>query len=233
MYLCLFSRKVLVLGFPIPNFLSTDLRVSRGNRTMVYRIWSSSVVPLTFPGHSLVSIHGEDPLTPPDKLREPIFFAWNSDLAAKRSTSWLWKLSGSCSCWQELFHFNALLTFFLQMNVLTSLALISTKLRFFFLIFPLLSSGNWFFVYNDINFTTHPQNFALLEWCVLSNRLKYIICLQGIYRTGAGGTKHTHWRHGHTKYIEVPNTNNFVRSCTFCYFFSISPHFFLLWILWS
>lgn len=122
-------------GFPVPNFLSIDLRVSRGSRTMVYRIWSSSVVPLTFPGHSLVSSHGEDPLTPPDKLREPIFFAWNGDLATKRSTSWLWKLSGSCRCWQELFHFSALLTFFLLMNLLTSLALISTKLRRFFLLY--------------------------------------------------------------------------------------------------
>lgn len=66
MHLCLFSRKEPVLGFSYLKFskLYKDLRVSGGSRTMVYRIQPSSVVPLTFPGHSLVSIHGEGPLTP-------------------------------------------------------------------------------------------------------------------------------------------------------------------------
>lgn len=136
MHLCLFSRKVPVLGFSYPKFSKHRLElVGEAELWFTESGQVQWVVPLTFPGHSLVSRHGKDPLTLPDKLREPIFFAWNGDLATKKSNSWLWKLSGSCRCWQELFHFSALLTFFLLMNLLTSLALISTKLRRFFFLY--------------------------------------------------------------------------------------------------
>lgn len=63
-------------GFPTPKFLSIDLRVSGVSRTMVYRIRSSSVVPVTFPGHSLVSIHGGSPLSPLTSSENPFSLKW-------------------------------------------------------------------------------------------------------------------------------------------------------------
>ena len=60
--------------FPTPRFLNTEVRVSGGSRMILYTIGpgqDSQVVPLAFPVHSLLSIHGADLLPLPTSSENP------------------------------------------------------------------------------------------------------------------------------------------------------------------
>lgn len=109
---------------------------------------------------------------------DPLLFAWNADLAAKRSNSWLWrgKSQEAADVWRNCSILEPCEPASPNQSAhLSWLDKLQTLKVFCFFVFSFPPSsvlGTDFFVYNHNLLHYSLPDVAFLEWCVLSNRLK-------------------------------------------------------------